>query len=145
MKETVILACDHAGFEYKEEIKRYLLSKGEKVEDVGTFSAESCDYPDFAEAACKKVIETGGRGILVCGTGVGMAMCANKVPGIRACVCSETFSIRYSRMHNDCNVLCFGARVVSLDTAKELTDIFLTKEFEGGRHQGRVDKINAIR
>ena len=141
----LMIGSDHGGFELKEEVKKYLESLGHEVVDVGTYTPDSCDYPDIAKAGCEKI--TSGeceRGILICGTGIGISMAANKIRGIRAACCSDTYSARYTRLHNDANVLCMGARVVGPGLACELVDAYLSVEFEGGRHQRRVDKIMAL-
>ena len=141
----LMIGSDHGGFELKEEVKKYLESLGHEVVDVGTYTSDSCDYPDIAKAGCEKI--TSGeceRGILICGTGIGISMAANKIRGIRAACCSDTYSARYTRLHNDANVLCFGGRVVGGGLACELVDAYLSVEFEGGRHQRRVDKIMAL-
>ncbi|MBQ3411482.1 MAG: ribose 5-phosphate isomerase B [Oscillospiraceae bacterium] len=141
----LMIGSDHGGFELKEEVKKYLESLGHEVVDVGTYTPDSCDYPDIAKAGCEKI--TSGeceRGILICGTGIGISMAANKIRGIRAACCSDTYSARYTRLHNDANVLCFGGRVVGGGLACELVDAYLSVEFEGGRHQRRVDKIMAL-
>lgn len=141
----IVLASDHAGFPLKEEIKSFLDGKGVEYIDCGTDSTASVDYAKFAQTACLKV--TGGeadKAILCCGTGIGISMAANKVKGIRAACCSDYFSAKFTRMHNDANVLCMGARVIGGGLACELVDVFLNTEFEGGRHQRRVDQITAI-
>lgn len=141
----LVLASDHAGYPLKEEIKAYLDNKGIEYIDCGTDSADSVDYAQFAQRACLKV--TSGEadlGILCCGTGIGISMAANKVKGIRAACCSDYFSAKFTRLHNDANVLCMGARVIGGGLACELVDVFINTEFEGGRHQRRVDKITAI-
>ena len=144
-EEVIAVACDHGGFELKREIIAHLERRGTEYVDFGTFSADSCDYPDFAEAACLAVIDGKcTRAILVCGTGVGISIAANKMPGIRAACCSDTFSARYTRMHNDANALCMGGRVVGPGLAIDMVDLFLDTEFEGGRHQKRIDKIAEI-
>lgn len=141
----LMIGSDHGGFELKEEVKKYLLEQGHEVTDVGTYSPESCDYPDIARAGCEKILSGEcERGILICGTGIGISMAANKIKGIRAACCSDTYSARYTRLHNDANVLCFGGRVVGGGLACELVDAYLSVEFEGGRHQRRVDKIMAL-
>lgn len=146
MKKNVItLGCDHAGFELKKKVIAHLEEKGWEVLDVGTHSADSCDYPAIAHAVCKNIQDgVTELGILICGTGIGMSMAANKHKGIRAAACSDTFSARLTRMHNDANVLCFGERVVGMGLALDLVDAFLDAEFEGGKHQRRVDMITAI-
>lgn len=136
------VACDHAGLALKQSLMAELARRGVSVRDFGTDSSASCDYPDFAHALANALsageIE---RGILVCGTGVGMSIAANRHPSVRAVVCSEPFSARASRQHNDANVLCLGARVVGEGTALDILGAFLEAEFEGGRHQKRVAKI----
>jgi ribose 5-phosphate isomerase B len=138
----IALGSDHAAYEFKEAIKAYLNSKGFLVKDFGTHSKASVDYPDFAfavgEAVAKGECE---RGIVFCGTGVGASISANKVKGIRAVVCSEPYSAKLSREHNDANILALGARVVGIELAKMIIDIFLDAKFEGGRHIARVQKI----
>ena len=126
-------------------MRDHLIARGFDVTDVGTHTADSCNYPDYAHALCKK-IQSGEceLGILICGTGIGMSMAANKHKGIRAACCSDTFSARLTRLHNDANVLCFGARVVGMGLALDLADAFVDTPFEGGKHQLRVDMITAI-
>ena len=146
MKEKKItIGCDHAGYELKLKVIAHLKERGYEVLDVGTHSTDSCDYPAIAHALCKN-IQTGVTelGILICGTGIGMSMAANKHKGIRAAACSDTFSARLTRVHNDANVLCFGERVVGMGLALDLVDNFIDAEFEGGKHQRRVDMITAI-
>lgn len=141
----IVIGCDHAGFEFKAPVIAHLEEKGYTVIDVGTNSADSCNYPEYAYKLCTTI--TSGEadlGILICGTGVGMSIAANKVEGIRAACVSETFSARLTRQHNDTNVLCFGARVVGLGTAFDLCDSFLDAEYEGGKHAKRVGMITAI-
>jgi ribose 5-phosphate isomerase B len=142
---NVIIGCDHGGFVLKNEIISHLKAEGYEIEDVGTYSEESCDYPDIAHVVAKAISEGKyERGILICGTGIGMSLAANKHPGIRAAAVSEHFSCKYTRMHNDANILCLGGRVVGPGTALELCDLFLTTDFEGGRHARRVAKIEQI-
>lgn len=141
----LILASDHAGFPLKEEIKAYLDEKGVEYIDCGTDSTASVDYAKYAQTACLKVVNgEGDKAILCCGTGIGISMAANKVKGIRAACCSDYFSAKFTRLHNDANVLCMGARVIGAGLACELVDVFINTEFEGGRHQRRVDQITAI-
>lgn len=141
----LVLASDHAGFPLKEEIKAYLDEKGIEYIDCGTDSTASVDYAKFAQVACLKVTNSeADKAILCCGTGIGISMAANKVKGIRAACCSDYFSAKFTRMHNDANVLCMGARVIGAGLACELVDVFINTEFEGGRHQRRVDQITAI-
>ena len=136
----IAIASDHAGFALKEKIKKHLEELKFEVCDFGTENEESCDYPVFAKKACEAVVSGKcDRAILVCGTGIGMSMAANKVRGIRAAVCTETFAAKYTRLHNDANVLCMGARVIGEGVAIEITDTFITTEFEGGKHKRRID------
>ena len=141
MKLTkIVIGCDHAAYELKLKVIAHLKEQNIEVEDVGTYSTASCDYPDFADALCKKIMAGEyERGILICGTGIGMSMAANKHKGIRAAVCSDTFSARLTKMHNDANVLCFGERVVGAGLACDIVDAYLDAEFEGGKHKTRVD------
>ena len=143
--ERIAIGSDHAGFAIKEALKQYLTEKGYDVKDFGTDSEASCDYPDYAFAVAECVAaKEADKGVLVCGTGIGMSMAANKHTGIRAACCSDTFSARMTRMHNDANVLCMGARVVGAGLATDIAQLFLETEFEGGRHQRRVDLVNAL-
>ncbi len=141
----IAVGCDHGGLEHKNAIAEHLKERGFEVTDYGIYEQVSVDYPDIAEKLCASI--TGGEnqlGILVCGTGIGMSIAANKVNGIRAAACSEHFSAKFTRLHNNSNVLCLGGRVIGVGTAVELADLFVDTEFEGGRHQTRVDKITAI-
>jgi ribose 5-phosphate isomerase B len=137
------VASDHAGLELKRALVTELKKRGVDIREFGTTTSDSCDYPDFAHAVAR-AIEGGEieRAILVCGTGVGMSIAANRHAAVRAVVCSEPLSARMSRQHNDANVLCIGARVVSAGTAMDIVDAFLGVKFEGGRHATRVAKIN---
>ena len=139
------MGADHGGYSLKEILKKHLVEAGHEVLDLGTHDTDSCNYPDIAEAACRK-IQTGEvpMGILICGTGIGMSMAANKHKGIRAACCENTFSARMTRMHNDANVLCFGERVMGYGLACDMADLFVDTPFEGGRHQARVDDLNAL-
>lgn len=138
----IAIGSDHGGYEYKEQIVSHLKEKGYECVDVGTHSTDSCDYPVIARAVTTK-ITTGeaARGILICGTGIGMSIVANKVKGIRAALCGDTFSARASRAHNNSNVLCLGERVIGINLAMDIVDIWLESKFEGGRHQRRVDMM----
>lgn len=141
----IALAADHGGFALKEAIRAHLTRRGLAFCDFGTLDGESCDYPDMALPACRAVVRGECRcALLFCGTGVGISMAANKVPGIRACCCSDAFSAEYTRRHNDANALCLGGRVVGPGLAEMLVDLFLDTPFEGGRHQRRVDKLGAL-
>ena len=141
----LVLGSDHAAYEMKKEIKKYLEEKGHEVIDVGTNSPERCDYPNIAyQGAVKVSSKEVDLGILICGTGLGMSLAANKVKGIRAVVVSESYSARLSRMHNDANILCFGARVIGIETAKDIVDNFLSAKFLGEQHLKRVEMIKEI-
>ncbi len=144
-KPTILLGADHAGFHTKEAIKNYVNADGYAVEDLGTFSEESVDYPDFERRVGERVAADPNKlGILVCGTGIGMSIAANKVEGIRAGVAHDTMTARLAREHNDANVLTLGARVVDNETAIQIVREFLAAQFAGGRHQRRVDKITEM-
>jgi ribose 5-phosphate isomerase B len=141
----VVLGADHAGFRLKEEVKRFLLASGLEVEDLGTHSEEPVDYPDVAEMVAGKVARGEGElGILICGTGIGQAIAANKVPGVRAALANDVFTARLAREHNDANVLALGARVVGVDLALDVVRTFLGARFQGGRHAKRVEKIRSM-
>ena len=136
------IGSDHAGLKLKLEIIKHLEGKNISVEDFGTYTADSCDYPDYAEKVATEVAAKNfDLGILVCGTGIGISIAANKVPGIRAAVCSDTFSAHACRQHNDANIIAIGERVVGLGLALDIVDTFITSEFEGDRHARRIDKI----
>ena len=143
--KKIVMGSDHAGYNLKLKVKAHLEARGFEVMDVGTNSPESCNYTIYAHALCE-AIQNGEAplGILVCGTGIGMSMAANKHKGIRAACCENTFSARMTRMHNNANVLCFGERVIGYGLACDIVDQFVDTEFEGGRHQARVDDINAL-
>ncbi|MBQ2392452.1 MAG: ribose 5-phosphate isomerase B [Clostridia bacterium] len=141
----IAIGCDHGGFELAAKIMKHLDEKGTKYKYFGTFDGGSVDYPDIALPVAESVASGEcERGILVCGTGVGMSIAANKVNGIRASVCSDHFSVKYTRLHNDSNILCLGGRVLGDLFALELVDLYLETEYEGGRHQARLDKIKMI-
>lgn len=141
----IAIGCDHGGFELKEEVKKYIESKGAEVVDFGCYSTESVNYPEYGLKVSESVAnnET-DLGILICGTGLGMSYVANKVKGIRCACVSDVFSAEMSRLHNDANVLALGARVVGLGLAIKIVDTWLGAEFEGGRHQKRVDMITEV-
>ncbi len=143
--KKIVMASDHAGFDLKNTLVEQLKNDGYEVEDAGTYSKDSCDYPVIAEKACRYMLD--GKAelcILVCGTGIGMSMAANKVKGIRAACCSDTYSAKYTRLHNDANVLCMGARVVGEGLAYEIAKVFLETEFEGGKHLRRINMISDL-
>ena len=139
--DKIFIGADHGGFKLKSEILKYLRDNNYDIEDVGCYSEESCDYPIYAKLVAKKVVETGCRGILVCGTGIGMSIAANRITGIRASHCTDTFSARMTRMHNNSNILCLGERITGVGLALDIVNIWLNTEFEGGRHQKRIEMI----
>ena len=141
----IAIACDHGAFALKEKLKTHLEAKGLAYKDFGTFSLDSCDYPDFAAPAAKAVASGEcDRGIVLCTTGIGVSITANKVDGIRCALLSDVMSARLTRQHNDTNMMAIGAGVVGEMLALEIVDTWLGTEFEGGRHQRRVDKIMAL-
>ena len=144
-KKRLVFAADHAGYLLKNALIAVFKERGYEITDVGVNSGESCDYPIYAEKACNLVVAgEADLAILCCGTGIGMSIAANKVKGIRAACCSDTFSARMTRMHNDANVLCLGGRVVGAGLACDMVDLFVDTEFEGGRHTTRVALISEI-
>jgi len=141
----IVLGSDHGGFQLKEEIKNYLQSKDYKVIDVGTNSEDSVDYPEYAKAAADKVMNgEATKGIVICGTGIGISISANKVKGIRAALCHNVYTAIMARKHNNANILALGGRVLAKEEAYPIVDAWLTTDFEGDRHQRRIDKISAI-
>lgn len=141
----LLMGSDHGGIHLKKHLAEYLTGKGYEIIDVGTDMEESCDYPDFAAKLCGELVKgTADKGILVCGTGIGISIAANKCKGIRAAVCNDVYNARMSRMHNDVNVLCMGERTIGVGTAELIVDTWLSTEFEGGRHARRVEKIMAL-
>ncbi len=142
----IVLGCDHAGYNMKDAVAAHVRELGHEVVEVGTFTADSCHYPIYAHAACEKIL--GGEceaGILICGTGIGMSIAANKHKGIRAACCSDVFSARLTKEHNDANVLCFGERVIGIGTALDLVDAFLGATYlNGGNHVTRVAMLTNI-
>ena len=141
----IAIGSDHGGFELKREIMAHLDSLGLEYKDYGTYSPESCDYPVYGEAVARAVASGAAeRGILICGTGIGIGIAAGKVKGIRVCTCSDVYSAELSKRHNNSNILTMGARVVGTELAKMIARHWLTAEFEGGRHQRRVDMITRI-
>ncbi|MDE3179501.1 MAG: ribose 5-phosphate isomerase B [Acidobacteriota bacterium] len=144
-KLKVAVGSDHAGFALKESVREYLQEKGFAVEDCGVHSESPADYPDYAERVARRVAgEQAGWGVVVCGTGLGVSIAANKVPGIRAAMCTDTLLARFARAHNNANVLAMGGRIVDESQARNILDTWLSTPFEGGRHQQRVEKITAI-
>lgn len=145
MKKTVVIGCDHGGYELKLPILAYLNEEGYRVIDVGCDSTDSVDYPLYADKLCKVIADKDADvGILICGTGIGMSIAANKHVGIRAACCENTFSARMTRAHNDANVLCLGARVIGAGLAVDMVELFLNTDFLGGRHEKRVAMLNEL-
>ncbi len=141
----IAIGCDHGGINLKEIIKDYLEEKGIKIKDFGTYTTDSCDYPDYAKKVCDAVVSGECEcGILVCGTGIGMSIAANKIKGIRAAHVTDTYSARKTREHNNANVICLGERITGCDLALDIVDAYLSAEFMGGRHQNRIDKLMAF-
>ncbi len=140
----IAIGSDHAGFNLKEAVKEILAEHGHSFEDYGCHDTNSVDYPDYAFAVADAVANGKcEKGILICGSGIGMSIVANKVPGIRAALCHETFSAMAARRHNDANILCMGERVIGMGVAGEIVNVFLSSEFEGGRHIRRLEKMHA--
>ncbi len=141
----IAIASDHAGFNYKEEISKYIKSKGHQVLDFGTYSEDSVDYPDFAFPAAEAVASlVADYGVLICGTGIGMSIVSNKVTGIRAALCTSTYMADMARKHNNANIICFGARTTTIEEIKKMLDVFLSEDFLGDRHMIRVEKIHNL-
>lgn len=143
MSKTIAIASDHAGVELKSLLAADMEKDGWKVEDLGPASTQSVDYPDFAKKLCEFVLANpGSKGVLICGSGIGMSMAANRFSGIRAALCHTGLEASLTRRHNDANVLCLGARIIGADAARDCLKHFLSTEFEGGRHEGRVAKLS---
>ncbi|NLY44175.1 MAG: ribose 5-phosphate isomerase B [Clostridiaceae bacterium] len=141
----IAIGSDHGGFELKEEIKKKLIQEGYEVKDFGTYSPESVDYPDIAKPVCMSILNGEcEKGILICGTGIGISIAANKIHGIRAALCGDCFSARMAKEHNDANVIALGGRVLGPGLAWEIVKTWLGVKFQGGRHQTRVDKIHLL-
>ncbi len=141
----IVIASDHGGYRLKNEIIKHLKTLQLEVNDLGCYNTESCDYPVYAKLVAEEVIKGDVKGILVCGTGIGMSIAANRFDGIRASHCTDTFSARMTRMHNDSNILCLGERITGAGLAVDIVDIWLNTEFEGGRHKKRLDLIKDIK
>ena len=137
----IIIGSDHGGFRLKEEVIKHLKSLNYEIIDLGCYNTDSCDYPVVAKAVAKEVLNTNSRGILICGTGIGVSITANRFEGIRASHCTDTFTARMTRMHNNSNILCLGERITGTGLALDIVDIWLNTEYEGGRHQKRIDMI----
>ncbi|MDD6564930.1 MAG: ribose 5-phosphate isomerase B [Clostridiales bacterium] len=141
----IAIGCDHGGFELKEHIKKHLDEIGEEYKDYGTYSEESVDYPDCAAPVCRAIQDkTADKGILICGTGIGISIAANKHKGIRAALCSDVYSAKMTKQHNNANIICLGGRVTGRELAFMIVDTWLATEFEGGRHEARIEKIHKI-
>lgn len=141
MAQNIHIGCDHAALDLKNIIIRQLEERGLTVTDHGSYTPESCDYPDIAHDVAQAVEKENGTGILLCGTGIGMSMAANHHKGIRAALCTTELHAKFARRHNDANILCLGARMTGVELAKAIVEAFLTTGFEGGRHKRRIDKI----
>ena len=137
----IILASDHGGYKLKIEIIKHLTDKGFEIADLGCYDTNSCDYPEYAQKLAKEVISSGDKGILICGTGIGMSIAANRFKEIRAAHCTDTFSARMTRMHNNSNVLCLGERITGVGLATDIVDAWINTSFEGGRHKKRIEMI----
>lgn len=142
MTDKIIIGSDHGGYKLKNEIITHLQKMGYEVSDKGCYSEDSCDYPVIAKSVAEEVLLSGDKGILVCGTGIGMSIAANRYKGIRASHCTDTFTARMTRAHNDSNILCLGERITDTGLALDIVDIWLKTKFEGGRHQKRIDMID---
>jgi len=139
------IGSDHGGFDLKQQLIKYLQEKNVEFKDVGCYDKTSVDYPDLAQKVAEEVISnTGSKGLLICGTGIGVSLAATKVNGIRAALCHDNYTAKMAREHNDANILCIGGRVTGDEVAKDMLDIFLSTEFAGDRHQRRLDKITAL-
>jgi ribose 5-phosphate isomerase B len=142
-KIKIIIGSDHAGFNLKTAVIKHLKETGISVEDAGCNSEESCDYPEYGKKVAGRVAEGDGLGILICGTGIGMSIAANKISGVRAALCNNEYTARMSRMHNNANILVLGSRVIGEGTAYSIIDAWLNTDFEGGRHQKRIDMFES--
>ena len=142
-EDRIAIASDHGGFNIKNILSEYLVQKGHKIDDLGTYSSDSVDYPDFAHTIAERIANgIDKRAILICGTGIGMSITANRYPGVRAALGNDIYSARMSRLHNDSNVLVLGGRIVGSELATEIVSTWLSTEFEGGRHNRRIEKID---
>jgi len=143
--KRVALASDHGGFQLKNEVKEYIVSKGYEVIDLGTNSEESVDYPEFGAKAAKAVLaKEADCAIIMCGSGIGISIAANRFKGVRAALCSDTYDAKMCRQHNDANIMAIGGRITTIERAVDMVDLFLETEFEGGRHQRRIDLIDSL-
>ena len=141
MNKEIIIGSDHGGFKLKCEVIEHLKKLGYQVSDLGCYNTESCDYPIIAKSVAKEVLDKQTKGILICGTGIGVSITANRFEGIRASHCTDTFTARMTRMHNDSNILCLGERITGVGLALDIVDTWLNTNFEGGRHKKRIDMI----
>jgi RpiB/LacA/LacB family sugar-phosphate isomerase len=139
-----VIGCDHAGYKLKNEIISTFQARGYNVIDCGTYSEDSVDYPDYAKSVADIVLEKKIPGILICGSGIGISIAANKIPGIRAALCTNEYTARLARQHNDANILAIGARITAAGFALEIVDTFIKTEFEAGRHTRRIEKIHLL-
>ncbi len=140
----IIVGSDHGGFELKEKVKEFLEKLGEDYEDMGCYSYESVDYPDIAKRVAEEVLRKKTKGILICGTGIGMSISANKIKGVRCALCHDAYTAEFARRHNDANILAFGGRTTGVEIAKQMIRIFLKTSFDGGRHERRIRKISDL-
>lgn len=140
----VFIGSDHGGYDMKESIKALLEDMSVKFEDLGTHSKESCDYPDIAQNVAYNVAKGNAKGVLICGSGIGMSIAANKVKGIRCALCHDAYTAEYARRHNNANIIAFGGRTTGVEIAKQMVEIFLSTEFDGGRHERRINKISEL-
>ncbi|HAQ42213.1 MAG TPA: ribose 5-phosphate isomerase B [Clostridiales bacterium] len=141
----IVMACDHGGFQLKEAVKEHLTKKGYDITDIGVYNTDSVDYPDYGKKAAEMVAgKEADKGIIICGTGIGISIAANKVKGIRCALCTNEYMAKMSRMHNDANMLAMGERVLGKGVATDIVDVWLSTEFEGGRHANRVNKLMEI-
>jgi len=144
-KKKIIMGSDHGGFRLKEFLKKHLQNLNNEIDDAGCYSEESCDYPVIGQKVAQKVAEGEGIGILICGTGLGMSMVANQIPGVRAALCHTAFEAEMSRRHNNSNIIVLGGRVTGENLAQFILDVWLKTDFDGGRHQKRLDMFNSIK
>lgn len=141
----IVLACDHGGFQLKEAVKEHLTKKGYDITDIGVYNTDSVDYPDYGKKAAEMVADKEvDKGVIICGTGIGISIAANKVKGIRCALCTNEYMAKMSRMHNNANMLAMGERVLGKGVATDIVDVWLSTEFEGGRHENRVNKLMEI-
>ncbi|MBQ6906803.1 MAG: ribose 5-phosphate isomerase B [Clostridia bacterium] len=141
----IAIGCDHGGFELKNHIIKHLSENGIELKDYGTYDEVSCDYPDIAKKVCESIVSgEADKGILVCGTGIGMSIAANKIKGIRAAHVTDVYSAKMTKMHNNANIICLGGRITGFELAFMIVDTWLNTEFAGGRHQKRIDKISEL-